>query len=123
MSAAEEMATEKAMEEGLEPQGLEPQPADAVPCRGLAHRADGSPTPATQRNFTDHDSHIVNSDGNLLQGCNCQALVDAGHQVIVAMGVSNQHPDVEHLVPMLERAIVNSAQVPENLHRGCGLLE
>jgi hypothetical protein len=32
-----------------------------------------------------------------------QAAVDGDHQVIVAMGVSNQPPDPEHLVPMLER--------------------
>ena len=71
---------------GLEPQGLDPQPADAMPYRGLAHRADGSPTAKVQRNFTDPDSHIVKSDGNVLQGYNCQAVVDADHQVIVAMG-------------------------------------
>lgn len=75
-----------------------------MPHRGLAHRADGSPTASAQRNFTDPDSHIMKSDGKLLQGYNCQAAVDGDHQVIVAMGVSNQPPDPEHLVPMLERA-------------------
>jgi hypothetical protein len=29
--------------------------------------------------------------------------VDSDHQVIVAVGVSNQPPDVEHLEPMLQR--------------------
>ncbi|QPN71312.1 transposase [Synechococcus sp. CBW1108] len=113
--AARELAIEKANEAGLEPQGLEPQPADAMPYRGLAHRADGSPTAKTQRNFTDPDSHIVKSDGNVLQGYNCQAVVDGDYQVIVAMGVSNQPPDVEHLVPMLERTIANTSQVPRTL--------
>lgn len=93
--AARELAIEKAHEAGLEPQRLEPQAVDAMPYRSLAHRADGSPTPAAQRNFTDPDSHIVKSDGNVLQGYNCQAVVDGDHQVIVAMGVSNQPPDVE----------------------------
>ena len=101
--AAKELAIEKAQEAGLEPEGLDPQPADAMPYRGLAHQADGSPTAAAQRNYTDPDSHIMKSDGNLLQGYNCQAAVDGDHQVIVAMGVSNQPPDPEHLVPMLER--------------------
>jgi transposase len=118
--AARELALEKANEAGLEPQGLEPQPADAMPYRGLAHRADGSPTAKTQRNFTDPDSHIVKSDGNVLQGYNCQAVVDGDHQVIVAMGVSNQPPDVEHLVPMLERTITNTSQVPKTLIADAG---
>ena len=117
---ARELAIEKAKEAGLEPQGLEPQAADAMPYRGLAHRADGSPTPAAQRNFTDPDSHIVKSDGNVLQGYNCQAAVDGDHQIIVAMGVSNQPPDVEHLVPMLERTISNTSQVPETFIADAG---
>jgi len=118
--AARELAIEKANEAGLEPQGLESQPADAMPYRGLAHRADGSPTARTQRNFTDPDSHIMKSDGNLLQGYNCQAVVDGDHQVIVAMGVSNQPPDVEHLVPMLVRTIANTSQVPKTLIADAG---
>ena len=118
--AARELAIEKAKEAGVELQGLEPQAADAMPYRGLAHRADGSPTPAAQRNFTDPDSHIVKSDGNLLQGYNCQAAVDGDHQVILAMGVSNQPPDVEHLVPMLERSIANTNQVPRTLIADAG---
>jgi hypothetical protein len=113
--AAKDLAIEKAREAGLEPQGLEPQAADAMPHRGLAHRADGSPTAAAQRNFTDPDSHIMKSDGNLLQGYNCQAVVDGDHQIIVAMGVSNQSPDPEHLVPMLERTIANTGQIPKTL--------
>jgi IS5 family transposase len=99
-----------------------------MPYRGLAHRADGSPTTKTQRNhrcaegcaYTDPDSHIVKSDGNVLQGYNCQAVVDGDHQVIVAMGVSNQPPDVEHLVPMLERTIANTSQVPKTLIADAG---
>jgi hypothetical protein len=54
----------------------------------------------------------VKSDGKVLQGYNCQAVVDGDHQVIVAMGVSNQPPDVGHLVPMLERTIANTSQLP-----------
>ena len=119
-AAARELAIEKANEAGLEPQGLEPHPADAMPDRGLVHQADGSPTSAAQRNFTDPDSHIMRSDGNLLQGYNCQAAVDGDHQVIVAMGVSNQPPDVEHLVPMLERTIANTGQAPVTLIADAG---
>jgi hypothetical protein len=118
--AARDLAIEKAGEAGLEPDGLEPRAADAMPQRGLAHRADGSPKASTQRNFTDPDSHIMKSDGNMLQGYNCQAAVDGDHQVIVAMGVSNQPPDVEHLKPMLERTIANTGACPETFIADAG---
>ena len=118
--AARDLAIEKAGEAGLEPEGLEPQAADAMPQRGLAHRADGSPKASAQRNFTDPDSHIMKSDGNLLQGYNCQAAVDGDHQVIVAMGVSNQPPDVEHLEPMLERTIANTGACPKSFIADAG---
>jgi len=118
--AAKNLAIEKAREAGLEPEGLEPLEADAMPHRGLAHRADGSPKASAQRNFTDSDSHIMKSDGNLLQGYNCQAAVDGDHQVIVAMGVSNQPPDVEHLEPMLERTIANTGACPETFIADAG---
>ena len=117
---AKDLAINKAREADLEPEGLEPQAADAMPHRGLAHRADGSPKAGAQRNFTDPDSHIMKSDGNLLQGYNCQAAVDGDHQVIVAMGVSNQSPDPEHLVPMLERTIANTAQRPRTFIADAG---
>jgi len=118
--AARDLANEKAREAGHEPEGLEPQAADAMPHRGLAHRADGSPKASAQRNFTDSDSHIMKSDGSLLQGYNCQAAVDGDHQVIVAMGVSNQPPDVEHLEPMLERTIANTGACPETFIADAG---
>ncbi len=35
-------------------------------------------------------------------------------------GVSNQPPDVEHLVPMLERTIANTSQVPRTLIADAG---
>jgi len=38
--------------------------------------------------------------------------VDSKHQVIVAIGVSNQAPDVEHLVPMHERTIASTGTMP-----------
>jgi hypothetical protein len=70
-ASATDLAVEKAQEGGHAPNGLEPQSVDAMPHRGLAHRADGSPTSAAQRHFIDPDSHIMKGDGNLLQGYNC----------------------------------------------------
>jgi hypothetical protein len=110
--AARELAMEKAALAGLEPPDLEPLESDQMPRRGLAHQADGTPTAKTQRNFTDPDSHIMKGNGEMIQGYNCQAVVDGDHQVIVAVGVSNQPPDVEHLGPMLERTIANTGACP-----------
>ena len=68
-----------------------------MPRKGLARKADGTPTKKTQGNITDPDSHLMQSAGSYLPGYNCQVAVDNDHQVIVAVGVSNQPPDVEHL--------------------------
>ncbi len=38
--------------------------------------------------------------------------MDSDHQVIVAVGVSNQPPDVEHLEPMLERIAASAGARP-----------
>lgn len=41
--------------------------------------------------------------GTYVQAYNAQIAVDAAAQVIVAQAVTNQAPDVQHLVPILER--------------------
>jgi len=84
-----------------------PWPSHTIP-RG----ADGQPTPKAQRNFTDPESRIMKTGDGFIQGYNCQAAVDSAHQVIVALGVTNQSPDCEHLVPLLERAVANCAATP-----------
>ena len=48
-----------------------------------------------------------------MQGYNCQLAVDSDHQVIVAVGVSNQSPDFEHLEPMLERIVASTGALPD----------
>jgi hypothetical protein len=111
--AAREKANEAAEDADLEPPDLEPLACDAMPRRGLARKADGAPTKKTQRNFTDPDSQLMQSGGSYLQGYNCQLAVDSDHQVIVAVGVSNQPPDVEHLEPMLERIAATAGALPE----------
>jgi transposase len=111
--AARDKAIEAAENAGVEPPDLEPLVADAMPRRGLARKADGRPTDKTQRNFTDPDSHLMQSGGAYLQGYNCQLAVDSDHQVIVAVGVSNQPPDVEHLEPMLQRIASHAGALPD----------
>ncbi|MFM7677037.1 MAG: transposase [Synechococcus sp.] len=110
--AAREKAIAAAKEAGVEPPDLEPPAADAMPRRGLARKADGTPTQKSQRNFTDPGSHLMKSDGHYIQGYNCQLAVDSDHQVIVALGVSNQAPDVEHLAPMLQRIAATAGALP-----------
>jgi hypothetical protein len=83
-----------------------------MPRRGLVGKADGTPTAKTQRNFTDADSHLMQSGGTYLQGYNCELAVDRDHQMIVAVGVSNQPPDVEHLEPTLERIGASARALP-----------
>ena len=39
--------------------------------------------------------------------------MDSDHQVIVAVGVSNQPPDVEHLEPMLHHIAVTAGALPD----------
>jgi hypothetical protein len=91
-----------------------------MPRRGLARKANGTPTKKTQRNFTDPDSHLMQSGGSYLQGYNCQLAVDSDHQVIVAVGVSNQPPDVEHLEPMLQRIAATAGARPEMMTMDAG---
>jgi transposase len=118
--AAREKAIETAENAGLEPPDLGPLTADAMPHRGLTRKADGTPTKKTQRNFTDPDSHLMQSGGSYLQGYNCQLAVDSDHQVIVAVGVSNQPPDVEHLEPMLQRIAESAGALPDVMTMDAG---
>ena len=118
--AAREKAIEATEDAGLEPPDLEPLACDAMPRRGLARKADGTPTRKTQRNFTDPDSHLMQSGGSYLQGYNCQVAVDSDHQVIVAVGVSNQPPDVEHLEPMLQRIVATASGLPDVMTMDAG---
>jgi hypothetical protein len=86
-----------------------------MPSRNLPTTAAGDPKANAQRNFTDPDSHILKGGDGWIQGYNCQAAVDGDHQIIVAVGVSNQASDAPHLEPMLERIMANIGQLPEKL--------
>jgi transposase len=93
----------------------EPMPEHQVPVG-----SDGAPTAKAQRNFTDPQSRIMKTGDGFVQGYNAQAVVDEAHQIIVAQDVSNQSPDAEHFVPMLDRAIANCGAVPEKLSADTG---
>ena len=51
----------------------------------------------------------MQSGGSCLQGYNFQLAVDSDHQVSMAVGVSNQPPDVEHRIPVLGRIADNAS--------------
>jgi len=86
--------------------------ADDLPHHRVGTEVDGTPDPAAQRNFTDPDSRIMLRDGAVLQAYNAQVAVDAEAQVIVAAAVTNQSPDQEHLIPMLDRVVTNCGRAP-----------
>jgi len=93
----------------------EPMPEHQIPVG-----KDGTPTAKAQRNFTDADSRIMKTGDGFIQGYNAQAVVDQEHQIILAADVSNQSPDAEHLVPMLDRTIDNCQAVPEKMSADTG---
>ncbi len=118
---AQKLAIEKAQATGLESpattSGGDPM---AMPHRQLPTDAAGTPKAQAQRNFTDPESHILKGSGAWIQGYNAQAAVDGDHQVIVAIGVSNQPSDAVHLLPMLERIEANTGQRPTALIADAG---
>ena len=64
----------------------------------------GTPADKAQRNFTDPDSRIMPGPGgrDFQQSCNCQAVVDHEHQVIVGARATNQPSDKQQAVTMIE---------------------
>jgi hypothetical protein len=114
---ARRLAIEKVQDADLStPDPLRSVDPLAMPSRNLRTDAAGDPKANTQRNLTDPDSHILKGGDGWIQGYNCQAAVDGEHQIIVAVGVSNQAGDAPHLEPMLERIVANTGQVPEKLN-------
>jgi transposase len=112
---AEQRAAKK--DDGDEPPaaGLTELPSHRIP----AH-ADGTPTDKAQRNFTDAESRIQKTNDGYVQGYNAQAAVDEAHQIIVAQAVTNQPPDVEHAVPMVERIVENCGHAPSVMTMDAG---
>jgi transposase len=112
---AQKEAAEKGSDDESPPGGPTPLPSHRIPTT-----ADGTPTDKAQRNFTDAESRIQKTGDGYVQGYNCQAAVDAEHQVVVAQAVTNQPPDVEHLVPMVERVIDHCRSAPSCLTADAG---
>ena len=97
-----------------------PPSATALPSHRIPTTPTGTPTPKAQRNFTDGDSRIMKTADGFVQGYNCQAAVCSAHQIIVAAALTNQPPDVEHFVPMLEQVVDNCGRLPDELSADAG---
>jgi transposase len=94
--------------------------ATELPTHQIPRTKQGEPTDQAQRNFTDGDSRIMKTGDGFVQGYNCQAVVDGEHQIIVGEAVTNQPPDVEHLVPMVEQVVDNCGEAPQKLSADAG---
>jgi transposase len=106
-AAHEAQEAQKKKDSDDEPPGPTPLPEHRVPTE-----KDGTPTPKAQRNFTDPQSRIQKTKDGFIQGYNAQAAVDEEHQIIVAQALTNQPPDVEHFLPLLEQVVENCGGVP-----------
>ena len=83
-------------------------------------KPDGTPSPDAQRNFTDGDSRIMLKNGAWVQAFNAQIAVDGANQIIVGETVTNQPPDTEHLMPVLDRVHQNTGSYPEVMSADSG---
>ena len=100
---------------------LPPPPAETpLPSHKIPRTKDGGIDPKAQRNFTDPESRIMKASEGYVQAYNCQAVVDEEHQIIVAQAVTNQAPDVEHLMPLLAQTIANCGAKPDNFLADAG---
>jgi len=102
--ALEAEASEQAAREEQRKGGNTDQPPSGpaeLPSHRVPREGD-KPGPKAQRNFTDAESRIQKSGDGFVQGYNGQLAVDEANQIIVAQALTNQPPDTEHLIPMLE---------------------
>ncbi|MBI4002841.1 MAG: IS1182 family transposase [Nitrospira defluvii] len=101
--AAVQQAAREAHEAERPRRGRPPQPPRSVP------------HPKAQRNFTDPESRIMpasGAKGSFVQGYNCQVVVDATAQIIVAADVTDEPNDKQQAQPLLTQAVANTGHVP-----------
>lgn len=82
-----------------------------------------TPSPKTQRNFTDPESRIMPSSsekGSFLQGYNCQAAVDGEHQIIVAADVAQDTTDRRQGARMVGQVVENLGAAPREASMDAG---
>ena len=59
--------------------------------------------------------------GAFVQAYNGHIAVDSEHPIIVAVGLSNQAPDAEYFIPMLDRMMAGCEQIPDAALADAGL--
>jgi len=69
---------------------------------------------------SDPDARSVGSSGRFVLGYNCQAAVDCGSGVTVALEVTNVNSDGHMLAPMVEAAVANAGQAPDQVVADAG---
>src|SRR5208283_4002099 len=112
-SAEAKVKEEAAAEEKRQAEGRKkPGPKAAPPS--------GEPDPKAQKNFTDPESRIMKSKDGFVQAFNAQAAVDAGAQIIVAQGVTQDANDKHQLVPMTDAIETNLGRKPGQLSADSG---
>ena len=94
---------------------------DAVAQKGDDAAKNAVVSPKAQRNFTDPDAQIMKTaDGSFHYAYNAQAIVDADHQVIVAMTLTNIGVDVEQVMPMIEKLQATMGVLPGQILADAG---
>ena len=113
----------------LDPQG--PGPSSGMQARGGRKKAlagvPPAPTPPAptppdraQRNFTDPDSRIQPTQGDVVAGYNGQLAVDAANQVIVAQQLATNPADFAALVPLVDQLRANLGAKPREVSGDSG---
>ena len=123
------MPEELAFREGRLEKIREAMAALEAEARAEAERAEaegkehiGVPEDKAQRKFTDAESRIMPVPGgrDFLQAYNCQAVVDTGHQVIVAARATNLTSDKQQAAAMIVETIDNLGTVPKEVSADAG---
>jgi len=90
--------------------------------KGKTGKSGGEPKPGekAQRNLTDPESRILKTGDGFIQGYNAQAAADAGHQVIVAHGLTSSGSDQQQLQSMIEAMEEEAGTLPSELSADAG---
>jgi len=81
---------------------------------------DGKPHPKRQRNFTDPESRIMNTQEGFQQCYNAQSAVDAASQVIVGCDLGTNATDMAHLIPLVDQIAKNTGRAPVEISADAG---
>ena len=113
-AAIEAEAAEKAAAQAAE--RARSKGADATEVAAASETAAKAAVPEgrAQRNFTDPDARMMKTNDGFHYAYNAQAVVDESHQVVLAVEVTQRAPDVEHFIPMIDRAAENLSAIGED---------